>query len=186
MSNAIARVRSLAPLVLVVLLGTAAVLIAGCGGDDSGGTATAAGIEFRTPSASGATSPAATSPAATSPAASATAPVASATAQASASAPSAASAVVNITAKDTKFDKSTITVPAGVEITVNLTNDDTLIHNISFYPDKNATNAISEGELFKGPNVTKTEKFTSPAKAGTYYFHCDVHPTEMNGSFIVQ
>jgi hypothetical protein len=31
-----------------------------------------------------------------------------------------------------------------------------------------------------------TEKFTAPSTPGTYYFHCDVHPDQMNGTFIVQ
>ena len=174
MSNAIARSGRLAPIILVLVMGFAALALAGCGDDDNGSTATSE-IEFLTPTPQGPT---------VAPASSA-APGASSTVPNSGSAPAGASAVVDITAKDTKFDKSTISVPAGVQVTVNMTNNDPVIHNISFYPDKSATNAFFEGELFKGPNVTKTEKFNAPAKAGTYYFHCDVHP-DMSGSFIVQ
>lgn len=98
---------------------------------------------------------------------------------------SEASTTINLTAKDTKFDQSTITVPAGQQITINFTNDDDVIHNFAVY-DKPDGNELYTGDLFKGPDVTKSDTFTAPATPGNYYFQCDVHPDQMNGTLIVQ
>lgn len=76
-------------------------------------------------------------------------------------------------------------MPAGAKITVNVTNDDNVIHNFAVYSAKGGTELYT-GPLFKGPNVTKSDTFTAPAKAGNYYFQCDVHPDQMNGTLVVQ
>jgi plastocyanin len=104
---------------------------------------------------------------------------------ASAGPSSSAATTIDITAKDTSFDKKTITVPAGQKITVKFTNDDSIIHNFAVY-DKKDGNELFTGQLFKGPNVTKTETFDAPEKPGDYYFQCDVHPEQMNGTLVVQ
>jgi plastocyanin len=93
--------------------------------------------------------------------------------------------VVDIIAKDMKFNTSTITVPAGAKVTMNFDNQDSGIpHNVAVYDDKTAKTAIYKGEIITGPKKT-TYTFTAPSKAGTYYFQCDVHPS-MNGQFIVK
>ena len=93
---------------------------------------------------------------------------------------------VTIVAKDIKFDKRSITASAGSDVTVNFNNQDAGVqHNLAFYSNKAAAQTFFKGELFAGP-ATKTEKFTAPTTAGTYFFRCDVHPDTMNGSFIVK
>jgi plastocyanin len=169
---------SVSLVLLVALFGLA--LAAACGDDDDTAS-TATVINSLTPTPGGAAS--ASASAVTSPSSSA-----SASASASTGSGSAATATVDITAKDTAFDKKDISVPAGAQVTVNMTNQDAIIHNIAFYPDKSAVekDAYFIGELFKGPNVTKTESFKAPTKPGVYYFHCDVHPDQMNGTFTVK
>jgi plastocyanin len=76
-------------------------------------------------------------------------------------------------------------VKAGAPITVKFTNNDPIIHNFSVYDKKGGTELFT-GDLFKGPNVTKEEHFTAPAKPGDYYFQCDVHPDTMFGTLVVQ
>ena len=95
-------------------------------------------------------------------------------------------ATVDLSAKNIAFDKSTITVPAGADVTVNFDNeDDGIPHNFAVYTDSSATDTIFSGETITGPDTT-TYTFTAPSDPGTYYFRCDVHPEQMNGDFVVQ
>jgi plastocyanin len=96
------------------------------------------------------------------------------------------SVTIDLVAKNVAFDKSTITVPAGAEVTVNFDNEDTGIpHNFSVYTDSSAKTSIFVGQIISGPK-TITYHFKAPAKPGTYFFRCDVHPTIMTGTFVVQ
>ncbi len=93
---------------------------------------------------------------------------------------------VDLSAQNLAFDKSTITVPAGASVTINFNNKDSAIpHNFSLYKDSSATTALYTGQVITGP-ATVTYTFTAPTTPGTYFFRCDIHPTTMTGSFIVQ
>ncbi len=95
-----------------------------------------------------------------------------------------ATTLLEITAKDLKFDKRALAAPANTEVTVRMTNNDAgVLHNIAFYTNRNATQKIYTGETFAGVKTIE-EKFRTPG-AGTYFFRCDVHP-DMNGSFTVR
>lgn len=74
-----------------------------------------------------------------------------------------------------KYSPSTLTVKAGDTIT--FTNMDSVPHSIVSDDGK----SFSTGELTQGQSTT----FTAPAKAGTYPFHCSVHPT-ITGTIVVQ
>ncbi len=119
------------------------------------------------------------------------APTASGTAAATttlATTPSATAAaiVVPLTAQDLKFDKSTITVSAGAQVTINFNNKDSGVpHNFALYIDSSASTSIYKGAIVTGP-ATATYTFAAPSTPGTYFFRCDVHPTQMSGQFIVQ
>lgn len=93
--------------------------------------------------------------------------------------------VVNIMAKNIAFNMSTITAPAGAQVTVNFNSQDSGIqHNIAFYTDSSAATTIYKGPITTGSNMT-TFTFTAPSTPGTYFFRCDVHPTQMIGQFAV-
>lgn len=93
--------------------------------------------------------------------------------------------VVNISAKNIAFNISTITVPAGAQVTVNFNNQDSGVqHNIAFYTDSSASNTIFKGPITTGLNMT-TFSFTAPSTPETYFFRCDVHPSQMTGKFVV-
>jgi plastocyanin len=93
--------------------------------------------------------------------------------------------MVRVVAKDLKFDKRSISASTGVSVTVTLDNQDAgVFHNISFYTNRNATQAIFTGELFPGP-AARDFTFTAPGSPGSYFFRCDAHP-DMNGSFTVR
>jgi plastocyanin len=90
-----------------------------------------------------------------------------------------------VTAQGLAFDTSTITLTAGKASTITFTNNDAgTQHNIAIYPSStDFSSPLFRGDLVTGPNKVT---YTIPAlKAGTYYFHCDVHAT-MNGQVIVK
>jgi plastocyanin len=92
---------------------------------------------------------------------------------------------IALTAQNVKFDKTTISVPAGAQVTLTLNNMDSGVpHNFALYTDASAATTIFKGQIVNGPG-TVTYTFTAPSTPGTYFFRCDVHPTTMTGSFIV-
>jgi plastocyanin len=93
---------------------------------------------------------------------------------------------INMIAASLAFNMSTITVPAGADVTVNFNNQDNGIpHNLAVYTDQSAAQSIFKGDIITGP-ATKTYTFTAPSTPGTYFFRCDAHPTTMTDQFIVQ
>ena len=108
---------------------------------------------------------------------------------ASTSAPAPASVSIDLTAQNTAFNLKNITVPAGAAVTVNFNNmDNGVPHNFSVYQNLagGQAKAVFVGQTITGPGTT-IYKFNAPTdKTATYFFECDVHPTQMNGGFIVQ
>ncbi len=84
---------------------------------------------------------------------------------------------IQLTASGTAFDTDAIEVPAGEDFCVELTNDDTMVHDFG----------IVETE-FNGEDVEPGETVTYlvPAmEAGDYTFYCTLHPTTMVGDLTV-
>jgi plastocyanin len=97
---------------------------------------------------------------------------------------SGAPVTINLTAQNMAFDKSTITVSAGAQVTIIFDNKDSVPHNFVLYTDTSAATVIFKGELVSSKTITYN--FTAPSKPGNYFFRCDVHPQIMTGTFIVQ
>jgi plastocyanin len=80
---------------------------------------------------------------------------------------------VVLIAKDSKFDKAELPVPAGEAFTIGFVNEDGGIqHDVALVGDS--------GLLFDGENITGTASITYdvPAlDAGSYQFLCTIHPT---------
>jgi plastocyanin len=91
---------------------------------------------------------------------------------------------VQLAAQDISFDTDEITLTAGAQTTVEFDNQDDLPHNLAIYQDESAETAIFQGDIVEGPNTTEYS-FTAP-DAGTYFFRCDVHPTQMTGTVVVE
>lgn len=105
---------------------------------------------------------------------------------ASTTSPTGKAVTVDLVAKNFAFNMSTITVPAGAQVTVNFDNQDSGIpHNFAVYTNSGAASSIFVGQVITGP-AKVTYKFTAPAGPGTNFFRCDIHPGSMTGSFIVQ
>jgi len=94
------------------------------------------------------------------------------------------SVTINITAENIAFDKTTITVPAGADVTIVFENKDRVPHNVAFYETEAAAKAIFVGEVITGPK-TISYRFTAPSTPGTYFFRCDPHRSRMTGDFVV-
>jgi plastocyanin len=96
------------------------------------------------------------------------------------------SVTIGLAAHNIAYNVSTITVPAGAQVTVDFDNEDSGIpHNFAVYDSPAAQTVIFKGQIITGP-ATTTYTFTAPSTPGTYFFRCDVHPTIMTGQFIVQ
>ena len=89
---------------------------------------------------------------------------------------------LTIVAKDFQFDKDCLAAKADTPFTIEFDNQDAgTPHNVAIVDDQGTK--VFTGEIFSG---SQTETYhPTPLKAGTYDFHCDVHPT-MEGTFIVE
>ena len=82
------------------------------------------------------------------------------------------------------FDKSELTIAADTDVTITADNtDDT--HNFAAYTDDPGEGGelIDETEICSAPCVNSV---TVNLAAGEYFFRCEVHPTIMTGTLIVQ
>ncbi len=88
-----------------------------------------------------------------------------------------------VTAEGIRFDTDHIDLPANTPVSLTFRNNDAgTPHNIAIYTDSSLSKALFKGQIVTGP---ATVTYQIPAlPPGTYYFHCDVHPT-MNGSVTV-
>jgi plastocyanin len=89
-----------------------------------------------------------------------------------------------VTASGLAFDTSTITLPANEATTITFNNQDAGVpHDIAIFPDSSATNPYFTGDIVTG--VASVDYNIPALKPGSYYFHCDVHPTTMFGTVTV-
>lgn len=87
---------------------------------------------------------------------------------------------------DNKFNKKTLAAPPNTAVTFTVQNRGRAKHNIRFL-DREGGQLLAEGAkgaIIDG-GITEKVTFTTPA-AGNYYFECEIHPTEMTGSFEVK
>jgi plastocyanin len=87
---------------------------------------------------------------------------------------------------DSGFDQTCVVVPAAQKVSITFDNQDPgQSHNLSGYTDPSAAEQLfTSGLPAAGPETQGPASF-GPFDAGTYYFHCDVHPATMNGTFLV-
>jgi plastocyanin len=93
---------------------------------------------------------------------------------------------IDLIAENITFNLTTITVPAGAQVTINFTNRDPGIpHNLDIFQ----TGGQYNRGIFTGHSITGistiTYQFTAPTTSGNYKFVCDFHPLQMYGSFVV-
>jgi plastocyanin len=88
-----------------------------------------------------------------------------------------------VTARDMRFDRAELLVPAGRAFTLVFDNADGAAHNVAIYDDQSAQASRFVGEIFGGPTSCV---YAVPAlAAGTYFFRCDVHH-DMHGTVVAR
>lgn len=90
---------------------------------------------------------------------------------------------LTLTASGTKFNTDCLAAPAGQAFKINYDNKDSITHNIQILESHSASEALFDAGLI--PQGMKT--LDVPAlKAGTFAFHCKIHPGAMSGTFVVK
>jgi len=90
-----------------------------------------------------------------------------------------------IAAKNVAFDKDCLAAKAGQAVQLKFDNQENVPHNVAFFKGGNAQAPnVFRGQVFNGP---KTVTYQVPALSkGNYFYHCDVHPTAMQGKLVVK
>jgi uncharacterized cupredoxin-like copper-binding protein len=92
-------------------------------------------------------------------------------------------ATLNVTATDKGYDSPTYTVPAGAEVTVNLTNNGSLQHEFAVLKlGEHVTPPFGEKDEDKilweldgvDAGTTKSDTFTAPTEPGQYDIICGI------------
>ena len=120
--------------------------------------------------------------AASSPPASAS-PSASATGSGATCSPSGTSLQVSSSPTALAFDKECLAAPANTDFTITFDNRSPGVpHDVSI-ATAGQVDVLFEGEVVTGPKTTTYQ--VKGMAAGTYHFYCKVHPSQMNGTFVV-
>ncbi len=90
---------------------------------------------------------------------------------------------LNVTATDKGYDSTTYTVPAGAEVTLNMTNTGVLEHEFAIlklgehvippFGDKDEDKILWELDAVQA-GTTKSDTFTAPTEPGEYDVICGV------------
>lgn len=92
---------------------------------------------------------------------------------------------VEISADGLKFDKKTLTLPAGEVTTIVFVNEEGQPHNVAIKNDNGSTIFRPEGGgIITGPDE-EIEYEVPPIEPGEYTFFCEVHPAAMTGELTV-
>ena len=91
---------------------------------------------------------------------------------------------VPLSAKSISFDTKVLHFPADTKVSLHFTNEDISVqHNVHIFNNSSLSTSFFTGTVITGP--ASIPYAVPPLKAGTYYFHCDIHPQQMNGTLIV-
>ncbi len=108
-------------------------------------------------------------------------PSGSPTAAAGTGTPATGASQIDVVADAFAFNKKTIEVTAAQPFTVTLDNQDSASHNFHIFTQKGGDSIAVTDPQSVSPDSTGTLT-TTIAEPGEYYFQCDFHPTQMNGT----
>lgn len=82
------------------------------------------------------------------------------------------------------FENDCLSVPAGTAFTLTFENgEEGTTHNVAVLKAHTDPAPLFKTEIAAGPNSRSVAG--GPLEAGTYHFHCEVHPTTMQGTLKV-
>ncbi len=81
------------------------------------------------------------------------------------------------------FEPKTITVVIGVNNTIKWTNDDSTAHTVVSTSVPSGAQSFGSSSALIQPGGTFTVTLTV---AGTYQYHCSIHPSNMMGTIVVK
>jgi plastocyanin len=89
-----------------------------------------------------------------------------------------------LSAENIAYDKDCLAAPVGQAFTISFANrQKDVSHNVVLLKSHEGEVLFRGGDPFPG---VKTEVYNvPPLPAGEYHFHCEVHPTVMQGKFLV-
>jgi hypothetical protein len=88
------------------------------------------------------------------------------------------------TASGIAYASTCLAAPANTAFTIAFDNrDHAIAHDLHIFTDRSATTSLFMGMIVTGPAMVTY--YVGPLSAGTYFFHCDVHPSQMTGTFVV-
>lgn len=91
---------------------------------------------------------------------------------------------VEISADNLAFDAETIQAPAGESFTIVLTNLEAVPHNLSVYTEEGGDEIVIGDVVSEEGGSVEVE--VPALEPGEYFFVCDIHPTEMTGTLVVE
>ena len=93
---------------------------------------------------------------------------------------------LQISAQNIAFDTNCLAAPADTAFTIDFNNKEPVPHNVEIFDQQGGSRlggATGPSDILTGP---ASATYDVPAlKAGIYYFQCDIHPTQMFGTFVV-
>ena len=84
---------------------------------------------------------------------------------------------ITVVATDFQFDQTSLSVAPGETVELTLDNQGQAPHTFD------SEDLSVDVETDPGESASTT--FTAPDEAGTFEFHCDVHPDQMKGEIVV-
>ena len=89
-----------------------------------------------------------------------------------------------IVAQNNGFDKTCLAVTANQAFTISFENKDTTAHGFTIAESETATTNLFQQAPLRGPQTVTLN--VGALRPGTFFFKCQVHPTQMKGTFVVR
>ena len=90
-----------------------------------------------------------------------------------------------LAAKNTAYDKDCLSAQGGKPFTLAFDDQEAVPHNVAIFKGNNANGPnVFRGAIVTGPKAIQYH--VGVLQRGTYFYHCDVHPTAMTGKLVVR